>query len=161
MEATRAAAAERGLPAGLQTLVDRGALVLHRRPEMYVERRRPGAYEEPREVWVLGTLHTSEASAAAARELVEALRPEAVVVELCRSRAGLMLQRGDGRRPMRWVATPDVTEAEARLPLNLPLPFAPSTSSTVEHPHRLTLPLPASWSAWDTTSGRREASRPT
>lgn len=60
-----------------------------RRPEGYAERRSDG-YQEPLEVWLVGTAHVSQRSAEAVRRVVQVLQPDAVVVELCRSRQAVM-----------------------------------------------------------------------
>lgn len=49
-----------------------------------------GGHVEPREIFVLGTSHVSERSASDVEMAVMSLQPDAVVVELCRSRTGLM-----------------------------------------------------------------------
>ncbi|CAN0351079.1 unnamed protein product, partial [Ectocarpus sp. 13 AM-2016] len=67
-----------------------GTLQVARRPADYSDRRSDG-YTEPLEVYVLGTSHASETSAGHVRRVVEAVRPQSVVVELCKSRAGLMM----------------------------------------------------------------------
>ena len=46
-----------------------------------------GGFAEPGVIFLLGTAHGSAASCAAVSDLVRAVRPQAVVVELCRSRA--------------------------------------------------------------------------
>ena len=79
----------------LAPLVRDGLLLALPRPEAYTERREDG-YEEPRVVWLLGTAHLSGRSSADVAACVEALRPEAVVVELCRSRAGVMYAPATG-----------------------------------------------------------------
>ena len=48
------------------------------------------AHVEPKEVWVLGTSHVSQKSAADVESAIRALQPDAVVIELCRSRTGLL-----------------------------------------------------------------------
>jgi pheromone shutdown protein TraB len=73
----------------LAPLIADGLLLALPRPDAYVERRTDG-YEAPRAVWLLGTAHLSRRSAADVAAAVAALRPNAVVVELCRSRAGMM-----------------------------------------------------------------------
>ncbi|KAJ1476373.1 TraB family-domain-containing protein [Baffinella frigidus] len=45
---------------------------------------------EPDEIFVIGTSHLSEQSAAEVERLIRHVRPDNVVVELCRSRAGMM-----------------------------------------------------------------------
>jgi hypothetical protein len=68
-----------------------GSLVVVQRPALYVERRTDG-YREPEVILVLGTAHLSDKSARDAKRLVAAVRPQNVVVELCRSRAGIMYE---------------------------------------------------------------------
>ncbi|KAK3122335.1 hypothetical protein QOZ80_8BG0668240 [Eleusine coracana subsp. coracana] len=75
----------------LAGLVDSGALVrIPRRRFGPVPAWRPPDFEEPEEVWVLGTSHLSAGSVADVERVLRAVRPDNVVVELCRSRAGLM-----------------------------------------------------------------------
>ena len=80
---------EEGNHVDWNALIDRGELVYMRRRLDYVERRNDG-YREPEEVVILGTAHTSKRSAKASAELIRALRPDCVVVELCRSRSALV-----------------------------------------------------------------------
>lgn len=61
------------------------------RPQLYVERRTDG-YREPEVILILGTAHISAKSARDADRVVSAVRPQNVVVELCRSRAGIMYE---------------------------------------------------------------------
>jgi TraB/PrgY/gumN family len=53
-------------------------------------------YTEPQEVYLLGTSHVSEQSAADVRRVVAAVKPESIVVELCRGRLGMMLEMAPG-----------------------------------------------------------------
>lgn len=62
---------------------------MHMRPDDYVERRVDG-YQEPQQVFLLGTCHYSSKSAQDASRLVKAINPENVVVELCRSRTAIL-----------------------------------------------------------------------
>lgn len=66
-----------------------GLLVAVRRRADYVERRSDG-YLEPEEVVVVGTAHVSLESARDVEAVIDVLRPESVVVELCRGRSPLM-----------------------------------------------------------------------
>ena len=50
---------------------------------------------EPEEIFVVGTSHISRKSAEDVDRVIRAVRPDNVVVELCRSRAGIMY--ADGR----------------------------------------------------------------
>lgn len=52
-----------------------------KRPPDYADRRSDG-YTEPLELYVLGTSHVSEASAKHVRRVLEAVRPQSVVVEV-------------------------------------------------------------------------------
>jgi len=70
-------------------LVEDGTLVVVKRAVDYVERRSDG-YVEPEVVFVVGTAHMSRVSALQVTRVVNAVQPENVVVELCRSRAGIM-----------------------------------------------------------------------
>lgn len=45
---------------------------------------------EPESIWIIGTTHVSEESAFDVERVIRAVKPENVVVELCRSRAGIM-----------------------------------------------------------------------
>lgn len=47
-------------------------------------------FVEPEEIWLLGTTHISSDSSEDVERVVRTLRPDNVVVELCRSRAGIM-----------------------------------------------------------------------
>lgn len=84
LDDTRSAAAA-GHPE-LMGLVEGGALAL-------VEKRRFGPvarwrreFVEPDAIWLVGTHHLSRQSSADVERVVRALRPDNVVVELCRSR---------------------------------------------------------------------------
>eukprot|EP00898_Chlorokybus_atmophyticus_P002794 jgi/Chlat1/3515/Chrsp23S08823 len=65
----------------LLPLAECGALTVVPRSALYVERRTDG-YVEPERIWLVGTSHV--------REVITAAKPGCVVVELCRSRAGLL-----------------------------------------------------------------------
>ncbi|CAA7391851.1 unnamed protein product [Spirodela intermedia] len=74
----------------LMDLVEKGSLVV-------VEKRRFGpvpswrsAFVEPEVIWLVGTSHISAQSAVDVVRVIEAITPDNVVVELCRSRAGIM-----------------------------------------------------------------------
>lgn len=75
----------------LTDLAEEGSLVVIQRPQLYVERRTDG-YREPEVILILGTAHISAKSAHEADRVVRAVRPQNVVVELCRSRAGIMYE---------------------------------------------------------------------
>jgi pheromone shutdown protein TraB len=73
----------------LQDLSEAGTLVAIPRSALYAERRTDG-YREPELVLLVGTSHASAASADEVRRTIEAVRPDNVVVELCRSRSSVM-----------------------------------------------------------------------
>ncbi|KAL6900993.1 hypothetical protein ACP4OV_005669 [Aristida adscensionis] len=80
-------AACRAAHPALASLVESGALVrVPRRRFGPVPAWRPPEFVEPEEVWVLGTSHLSPESAADVERVLRAVRPDNVVVELCRSR---------------------------------------------------------------------------
>ncbi|XP_047075591.1 traB domain-containing protein isoform X1 [Lolium rigidum] len=86
---TRAAAA--AMSPALAGLVESGALVrVPRRRFGPVPAWRPPDFAEPEEVWILGTSHLSAESTQDVERVLRAVRPDNVVVELCRSRAGIM-----------------------------------------------------------------------
>jgi hypothetical protein len=95
----RAAAASAGAALAarhpsLAPLIASGLLISLPRPPDYVERRTDG-YTAPEHVYLLGTAHLSARSAADVARVAEALSPDAIVVELCRSRAGVMYDTAD------------------------------------------------------------------
>ncbi|XP_042480106.1 traB domain-containing protein isoform X1 [Macadamia integrifolia] len=74
----------------LLDLVDNGSLVL-------IEKKHFGPvpiwrteFVEPEVIWLIGTTHISQTSAMDVERVVRAVNPDNVVVELCRSRAGIM-----------------------------------------------------------------------
>jgi hypothetical protein len=84
-----AGAALAALHPSLAPLISSGLLLSLPRASDYVERRTDG-YEAPAHVFLLGTAHLSRRSAADVARVAEAVVPDAIVVELCRSRAGVM-----------------------------------------------------------------------
>ena len=60
-----------------------------KRPASYMERRADG-YREPELVFIVGTAHVSRQSARDVERVIAAVRPCAVVVELCKSRSAVM-----------------------------------------------------------------------
>ncbi|KAK9845236.1 hypothetical protein WJX81_000720 [Elliptochloris bilobata] len=76
-------------------MVEADTLLILPRASNYVERRVDG-YQEPELVVLFGAVHVSAHSADDVRRVIEAVRPDAVVVELCRSRAALLYSSGDG-----------------------------------------------------------------
>ena len=69
----------------LLDLVESGTLVVVPKATDYVERRSDG-YREPELVYLVGTAHVSRKSAADVARVIAAVKPQNVVVELCRSR---------------------------------------------------------------------------
>ena len=59
------------------------------RPDTYIERREDG-YQEPQTIFLIGTAHVSQRSAEDVHRVAAAVQPDAVVVELCRSRQAVM-----------------------------------------------------------------------
>ncbi|KAI5569917.1 hypothetical protein POPTR_012G133900v4 [Populus trichocarpa] len=53
-------------------------------------------FVEPEAIWLVGTTHISSQSAAEVERVVRAVKPDNVVVELCRSRAGIMYISDEG-----------------------------------------------------------------
>jgi pheromone shutdown protein TraB len=75
----------------LKDLLDSGALIVIERRKDYSERRTDG-YVEPEMIYLLGTSHVSETSAEHVRRVAQAVKPQSVVVELCRGRLGLLAE---------------------------------------------------------------------
>ncbi|GMH29550.1 hypothetical protein Nepgr_031393 [Nepenthes gracilis] len=74
----------------LLDLADRGSLVLVQKRQFGRVPSWRAEFVEPEEIWVMGTTHISQASSVDVERVGRALRPDNVVVELCRSRAGIM-----------------------------------------------------------------------
>ncbi|XP_031381344.1 traB domain-containing protein [Punica granatum] len=80
----------------LLDLADNGALVL-------IEKRQYGPvppwrseFVEPEAIWLVGTFHISDRSATDVERVIRSVVPDNVVVELCRSRAGIMYSSNGG-----------------------------------------------------------------
>ncbi|PNW72207.1 hypothetical protein CHLRE_16g677800v5 [Chlamydomonas reinhardtii] len=73
----------------LLDLVDDGTLLVVPRRHDYVERRSDG-YTEPRVVLLVGTAHVSRRSQLDVDRVIRAVRPDSVVVELCKSRSAAL-----------------------------------------------------------------------
>ncbi|XP_027103863.1 uncharacterized protein [Coffea arabica] len=54
-------------------------------------------FAEPEAIWLFGTTHISKESADDVGRVIRAVKPDNVVVELCRSRAGIMYTCSDGK----------------------------------------------------------------
>ncbi|KAL2324497.1 hypothetical protein Fmac_023555 [Flemingia macrophylla] len=74
----------------LLDLADNGTLVLLQKKMFGPVPPWRTQFVEPQSIWLVGTTHVSQDSAMHVERVVRALRPDNVVVELCRSRAGIM-----------------------------------------------------------------------
>ncbi|KAL5744517.1 hypothetical protein ACOSP7_027376 [Xanthoceras sorbifolium] len=74
----------------LLNLADTGTLVLIEKPQFGPVPAWRTEFVEPEAIWLVGTNHLSTDSAADVDRVVRAVKPDNVVVELCRSRAGIM-----------------------------------------------------------------------
>nr|XP_043633020.1 uncharacterized protein LOC122604180 isoform X2 [Erigeron canadensis] len=74
----------------LLDLADEGNLVLIRKDQFGPVPAWRAEFVEPEVIWLLGTNHVSEKSAFDVERVVQVVKPDNVVVELCRSRAGIM-----------------------------------------------------------------------
>ncbi|XP_076913242.1 uncharacterized protein LOC143576300 [Bidens hawaiensis] len=74
----------------LLDLADEGNLVVIRKDQFGPVPEWRAEFVEPEVIWLLGTNHVSEKSALDVERVVQTLKPDNVVVELCRSRAGIM-----------------------------------------------------------------------
>jgi len=91
---TSAAVVARRYPE-LADLVEEGVLHVVLRPSDYKERRTDG-YQEPKEIFLVATAHLSKRSCEDVARVVDAVVPQSVVVELCKSRAAVMYDSGAG-----------------------------------------------------------------
>ncbi|XP_050225513.1 uncharacterized protein LOC126674993 [Mercurialis annua] len=71
-------------------LADTGSLILIERPLFGPVPAWRTEFVEPEAIWLVGTTHISSESAAEVERVVRTVKPDNVVVELCRSRAGIM-----------------------------------------------------------------------
>ncbi|KAG9445081.1 hypothetical protein H6P81_016421 [Aristolochia fimbriata] len=74
----------------LLDLANEGSLILIQKSQFGPVPVWRTAFVEPEEIWLVGTSHISEESAKNVERVVMAVKPDRVVVELCRSRAGIM-----------------------------------------------------------------------
>ncbi|XVE58612.1 hypothetical protein DITRI_Ditri04bG0183400 [Diplodiscus trichospermus] len=74
----------------LLDLAENGTLVLVEKQQFGPVPAWRTEFVEPEAIWLVGTTHISPESAAHVERVVRAVRPDNVVVELCRSRAGIM-----------------------------------------------------------------------
>lgn len=70
----------------LLDLADEGSLVVIRKSQFGPVPEWRSEFVEPEVIWLLGTNHVSEKSALDVERVVKVVRPDNVVVELCRSR---------------------------------------------------------------------------
>ncbi|KAF8008604.1 hypothetical protein BT93_K2311 [Corymbia citriodora subsp. variegata] len=80
----------------LLDLADDATLVLVRKGQFGPVPAWRSEFVEPEEIWLVGTTHISRRSADNVARVVRAVRPDNVVVELCRSRAGIMYTSSEG-----------------------------------------------------------------
>jgi hypothetical protein len=93
-----------------------GTLVVLERTPGYRERRTDG-YEEPLELFLVGTAHVSAQSADDVRQVVTTVQPDAVVVELCRSRQAVMYPPQQSQQDQQQQQQPQGAEGAAAGPL--------------------------------------------
>ncbi|XP_052206466.1 uncharacterized protein LOC127810907 isoform X1 [Diospyros lotus] len=74
----------------LLDLADDGSLVLVQKSQFGPVPPWRAQFVEPEAIWLLGTSHISPQSSVDVERVVGAVKPDNVVVELCRSRAGIM-----------------------------------------------------------------------
>lgn len=70
----------------LLDLAHNGALVMINKTEYGPVPSWRSGFVEPDSIWLIGTTHTSQESASDVERVIRAVRPDNVVVELCRSR---------------------------------------------------------------------------
>ncbi|PIA49657.1 hypothetical protein AQUCO_01300432v1 [Aquilegia coerulea] len=80
----------------LMDLVEDGSLVLIKKKLFGPVPIWRTEFVEPEEIWIIGTTHISQKSALDVERVVQAVKPDNVVVELCRSRAGIMYISDEG-----------------------------------------------------------------
>ncbi|KAK9063228.1 hypothetical protein SSX86_017098 [Deinandra increscens subsp. villosa] len=79
----------------LLDLADEGSLIVIGKSQFGPVPAWRTEFVEPELIWLLGTNHVSEKSAVDVERVVQAVKPDNVVVELCRSRAGIMYTSAD------------------------------------------------------------------
>lgn len=73
---------------GLLDLVERGRLVLVKKSRL--GSRKGDGFVEPEMIWIVGVNHMEAESAVDVERVVKTVKPDNVVVELCRSRQGVV-----------------------------------------------------------------------
>ena len=99
----------------LAPIIAEGVVTALRRPTGVPERRSDG-YREPSLVVVIGVAHLSTRSPADVRHVISVLRPQCVVVELCRSRQQQLYGGGGGGSSSPFALTGDGGAAQGLLP---------------------------------------------
>ncbi|XP_075648834.1 uncharacterized protein LOC142619575 isoform X2 [Castanea sativa] len=79
----------------LLDLANNGSLVLIEKSQYGPVPAWRTEFVEPEAIWLVGTTHISEGSAVEVERVVQTVKPDNVVVELCRSRAGIMYTSND------------------------------------------------------------------
>ncbi|KAJ0243100.1 TraB family protein [Hirschfeldia incana] len=74
----------------LLDLADNGTLILVQKQSFGPTPAWRKEFVEPESIWLVGTSHISQESAAHVERVVRTVKPDNVAVELCRSRAGIM-----------------------------------------------------------------------
>ncbi|XP_073273153.1 uncharacterized protein [Primulina huaijiensis] len=80
----------------LLDLAHNGALVMINKTEYGPVPSWRSGFVEPDSIWLIGTTHTSQESVSDVERVIRAVRPDNIVVELCRSRAGIMYTTENG-----------------------------------------------------------------
>ncbi|KAK4431535.1 hypothetical protein Salat_0915600 [Sesamum alatum] len=87
----------------LLDLAENGTLVLIKKTQYGPVPPWRSEFVEPDAIWIIGTTHISKESASDVERVINAVKPDNVVVELCRSRAGIMYipENGDQNQQLR------------------------------------------------------------
>jgi pheromone shutdown protein TraB len=99
----------------LAPLIAEGVITALRRPTGVPERRSDG-YREPGIVVLIGVAHLSTRSPADVRHVIGVLKPQCVVVELCRSRQQQLYDGGGSEKSSPFALTGDGGAAQGLLP---------------------------------------------
>ena len=76
----------------LVDLVENGSLVIYERKSDSADCRLNSCYQVPERIFIVGTCHVSATSAAAVLRVMTAVRPDNVVVEVCKSRIAVLYE---------------------------------------------------------------------
>ncbi|KAL8543900.1 hypothetical protein ACS0TY_004449 [Phlomoides rotata] len=87
----------------LLDLAKNGTLILVKKSQYGAVPPWRSEFVEPEAIWIIGTNHISPESASDVERVIKSVRPDNVVVELCRSRAGIMYapENGDQSQQLR------------------------------------------------------------